>query len=229
MRKVKFLIVAFLVLGLLPCIAQRPPIVKKNDVLIKFTPTSLADHNLPALELGAAWFFSNRMGVQLKYGRELGIDNLQAEPYRHDGDRILGEIQYFAFRTVYFAIEAGYSQNSSGARFNYNTLGDPTMHVNDDYWSKTTRKFVTMKAGIVIVSKSHFVLSGYAGVGPKRLVREIHDLEYNSSIHEPTDEGDDLVIFPMPARDDDEITPEDKIGLRVSLGVDLCYKFHIGK
>jgi hypothetical protein len=200
---------------------------QKNDVLIKISPLSIVNPDLPVVEVGISYFISDRTALQFKYGKKVdflngkngGLFQNQSEAVRYNGYKLLMELRHFVSRRFYGAFEIGYSHDLHSDTMGYE---DDTILVVDEFTIGRHRTFFTGKVGFILYRMPHFVIDVYAGLGLKHLRKFVTELEFDESAgHESGDPVDNSFYeWYGPT-----YKPYEGTSLRISLGINLNYRF----
>lgn len=205
--------------------SQEQFVTRKNDFIIKHSPSSYFDQDLPTQEMGVTYFISSALAFQMKFGQKVSFDN---SPYQFNGYRVLAEVQWFRRKNFYFALEGAYSQNPSENVLRYYKDGDNNNLVGDRYTATTYKKWVVLKSGFMFVKK-RTVINIYWGIGPKFIRRSFRDFEFNSGKDMLASEGDDFTPIDFDPFGENASLSHSEFKLKFCTGVDFAYKLHIGK
>ncbi|HLO59270.1 MAG TPA: hypothetical protein VK179_11040 [Bacteroidales bacterium] len=190
---------------------------EQGNVLITLAPLNIGNIFMPSLDFGASYFVTNRIEIQLKYGKKIDVYHYD-DLYRFDGHKLLLEVPYYLNRNLYVSLEMGIHQNTFHDKMFYLQPNNDSVKIKDIYTVKDRRITVVPKMGHTFFITKHLIVDTYAGIGFQKLLRKVSELEYDETLGHKDPELYEWGVGPTYNNRND-------FGAWLSFGVNINWKF----
>lgn len=216
----------------------------KNGLILKISPLSIANVNLPSFRLGVEYYPTNWSSIEIDYSQKiiLPLDDGVAYSVAAGGNgfRMSGELKIFPFRVrklflsdvsatqknnnslrYYTALEYYYYENYYPDVFKYQVSEFDSTKISDHYKVQIYVTGVHFKLGYIQNLGSRFLIDAFCGFGFETQIAHNFDLEYN-----PENGNIDPTFYEwIGGPPDDWYKDRTKHSkFKLVLGIKLCYR-----